>query len=110
MCPDRTQYRLGSPDAPDGTRYSAWVQDAQDAQDAESRLGESGCNTTVSDAVHLFADVSERYPRLHTQPAAGRTTITSETLLEPQIRFLKVHAETTKWEEARSRIVHAQAA
>jgi len=58
MCPDGTQCRLGSPDAPDATRYGAWVQDAQDAQDAESRLGESGCNTTVSDAGHLFADVS----------------------------------------------------
>jgi len=56
MCPDRTQCRLGSADAPDTTRYGAWVQDAQDVQDAESRLGESGCNTTVSDASHLFAD------------------------------------------------------
>jgi len=53
MCPDGTQCRLGSPDAPDATRYGAWVQDAQDAQDAES---ESGRNTMVSDADHLFAD------------------------------------------------------
>jgi len=57
MCLDGTQCRLGSPDAPDATRYGTWVQDAQDAQDAESRLGESGCNTTVYDAGHLFADV-----------------------------------------------------
>jgi len=57
MCLDGTQCRQGSPDAPDATRYGTWVQDAQDAQDAESRLGESGRNTTVSDAGHLFADV-----------------------------------------------------
>ena len=53
MCPDGTQCRPGSLDAPDATRCGAW---AQDAQDAESRLVESGCNTTVSDAGHLFAD------------------------------------------------------
>jgi len=57
MCPDRTQCRQGPLDAADATRYGAWVQGAQDAQDAESRLGESGRNTTVSDADHLFADV-----------------------------------------------------
>jgi len=57
MCPDGTQYRQGTPDAPDATRSGAWVQDAQDAQDVESRLGESGCNMSVSDAGHLFADV-----------------------------------------------------
>jgi len=60
MCPDGTQSRLGSPNAPDATRCGAWVQDAQDAQDAESRLGESKYNTTVSDAGHLFADGSCR--------------------------------------------------
>ena len=57
MCPDGTQCRQGSPDAPDATRYGVLVQDAQDAQDAGSRLGESGRNTTGSDAGHLFADV-----------------------------------------------------
>jgi len=57
MCPDGTQYRQGTPDAPDATRSGAWIQDAQDAQDVESRLGESGCNMSVSDAGHLFADV-----------------------------------------------------
>jgi len=57
MCPDGTQCRQGPPDAADATRYGAWVQDARDAQDAGSRLGESGRNTTVSDAGHLFADV-----------------------------------------------------
>ena len=59
MCPDGTQYRHGSPDAPGATRCGAWIQDAQEAQDeqdAESRLGESGRNTTVSDAGYLFAD------------------------------------------------------
>jgi len=56
MYPDGTQWRQGSPDAPDATRYVVWVQDAQDAQDAGSRRGESGLNTTVSDAGHLFAD------------------------------------------------------
>jgi len=35
---------------------SVLVQDVQDAQDAGSRLGQSGCNTTGSDAGHLFAD------------------------------------------------------
>jgi len=62
MCPDGTQCRLGSPEAPDATRCGAWVQDAQDAQDAESRLEESGCNTTVSDAGHLFADIPSTPP------------------------------------------------
>jgi len=57
MCPDGTQCRQGYPDAPDTTRCSAWIQDAQDAQDAESRIGESGRNTTVSDAGYLFAHV-----------------------------------------------------
>jgi len=57
MCPDGTQCRQGSPDAPDATRCGVLVQDAQDAQDAGSRLGESGRNTTGSDAGHLFADV-----------------------------------------------------
>ena len=57
MCPDGTQCRQGSPDAPDATRGAAWVQNAQDAQDTESRIGESGRNTTVSDAGYLFADV-----------------------------------------------------
>jgi len=56
MCPDGTKCRQGSPDAPDATSWGAWVQDAQDAQDAKSRLGESGRNTPVSDAGHLFAD------------------------------------------------------
>jgi len=56
MCPNGTQCRQGSPDAPDATRCGAWVQDAQDTQDAESRIGESGRNTTVSDAGYLFAD------------------------------------------------------
>jgi len=56
MCPDGTKCRQGSPDAPDATSWGAWVQDAQDAQDAESRLGESGRNTPVSGAGHLFAD------------------------------------------------------
>ena len=60
MCPDGTQYRQGTPDAPDATRCGTWVLDAQDAQDVESRLGESGCNMSVSDAGHLFADVSSR--------------------------------------------------
>ena len=55
--PDGTQWRQGSPDAPDATRYVVGVQDAQDAQDAGSRRGESGRNTTVSDEGHLFADV-----------------------------------------------------
>jgi len=56
MCPDGTQYRQGSPDAPDATRCGAWVQDALDAQDVESSLGESGRDVSVSDAGHLFAD------------------------------------------------------
>jgi len=56
MCSDGTQCRQGFPDAPDATRCDAWVQDAQDAQDADSRIGESGRNTTVSDAGYLFAD------------------------------------------------------
>jgi len=67
MCPDGTQYRQGILDAPDATRSGAWVQDAQDAQDVESRLGESGCNMSVSDADHLFADV------LHYQTKAVQT-------------------------------------
>jgi len=58
MCPDGTQYRLGSPDAPDTTRCGAWVQDVLDAQDVEFRLGESGRTMSVSDAGHLFADVT----------------------------------------------------
>jgi len=58
ICPDGTQSRQGSPDAPDATRCGVLVQDAQDAQDAGSRLGESGRNTTGSDAGHLFADVA----------------------------------------------------
>jgi len=57
MSLDGTQYRQRSQDAPDATRYGPWVQDAQVAQDPESRLGESGRNTTVSDASYLFADV-----------------------------------------------------
>ena len=44
------------PDEPDATTYGVWVQDAQNAQNAGSRRGESGRNTTVSDAGHLFAD------------------------------------------------------
>jgi len=60
MCPDGTQCRQGSPDAPDARRCGVLVQDAQDAQDAGSRLGESGRNTTGSDAGHLFADVKHR--------------------------------------------------
>ena len=58
MCPDGTQWKQGSPDTPDTTRYGIWVQDAQDAPDAGSRRGASGRNTTVSDAGHLFADVT----------------------------------------------------
>jgi len=58
MCPEGTQCRQGSPDAPDATRCGILVQDAQDAQDAGSRLGESGRNTTGSDAGHLVADVA----------------------------------------------------
>ena len=66
MCPDGTQCRQGSPDAPEATRCGVLVQDAQDAQDAGSRLGESGRNTTGSDARHLFADVvSETSLRRH---------------------------------------------
>ena len=59
MCPDRTQYRHGSPDALDVTRCGAWAQDAQDKQDkrdAEPGLGELGRNTTVFNAGHLFAN------------------------------------------------------
>ena len=70
MCSDGTQYRQGTPDAPDATRCGAWVQDAQDAQDIESRLGESGCNMSVSDAGHLFADV--RHARMGIQ---GKTDL-----------------------------------
>jgi len=83
MCPDGTQCRLGSPDVPDATRCGAWVQDAQDAQDAESRLEESGCNTTVSDAGHLFADVEvSRMKRADTSggrcpPESGRVSLQS---------------------------------
>jgi len=64
MCPDGTKCRQGSPDAPDATSWGAWVQDAQDAQDAASRLGESGRNTPVSDAGHLFADGPNKLQRL----------------------------------------------
>jgi len=53
MCPEGTQCRQGSLDAPDAIRCDALVQDAQDALGAES---ESGRNTTVADADHLFAD------------------------------------------------------
>jgi len=59
MCPDRTQCTQESPEAPDATRYDTWVQDAQEAQDAESRLEESGRNTTVSDTGHLFSNGSQ---------------------------------------------------
>ena len=55
MCPDGTQCRQGSPDAPDATRCGVWVLDAQAAG---SRQGVSERNTTVSDAGHLFADVA----------------------------------------------------
>jgi len=66
MCPDGTQCRQGSPDAPDATRCGVLNQDAQDAQDAGSRLGESGRNTTGSDAGHLFADVPQNaLPQSH---------------------------------------------
>ena len=61
MCLDGTQCGQGSPDAPDATRYGPWVQDALNAQEAESRLGESGRNITVSDAGHLFADAPFSY-------------------------------------------------
>ena len=61
MCLDWTQCRQGSSDALEATRYGSWVQEAQDAQDAESRLGESGRNTTISDAGLLFADASRRF-------------------------------------------------
>ena len=70
MCQNGTQWRQGSPHALDATRYGVWVQDAQDAQDAGSRRGESGRNTTVSEAGHVFADVlsSSVYPFLHVRP------------------------------------------
>ena len=55
MCPDGTQCRQGSLDAPDATRCCAQVQGAQDAQEAES---ESGRYTTVPDTDHPFADVA----------------------------------------------------
>jgi len=41
------------------TRYCAWVQEAQEAQEAEPTLGDSGCNTTVSDAGPVWADVHQ---------------------------------------------------
>ena len=66
MCPEGTQCRQGSPDAPDATRCGVLVQDAQDAQDAGSRLRESGPNTSGSDAGHLFADEYQcQEPSLH---------------------------------------------
>ena len=77
MCPDGTQYSQGTPDAPDATRCGAWVQDAQDAQDVESRLGESGCNMSVSDAGHLFADVVRNW--LACLGYSGRGTISSDS-------------------------------
>ena len=64
MCPDGTQWRQGSPDALDATRYGVWVQDTQDAG---SRREESGRNTTVSDAGHLFADVSDPESQIVTE-------------------------------------------
>jgi len=70
ICPDRTQCRQGSLDGPpDATRCGAWARDAHDVQDAESRLVESGCNTTVSDAGHLLADGTHIVWRIGT-PAA----------------------------------------
>ena len=62
MCPDGTQYRQGTPDAPDATRCGPCVLDPQDTQDVESRLGESGCNISVSDAGYLFADEGNENP------------------------------------------------
>jgi len=59
MCPDGTQCRQGSQEAPDATRCGVLVQDTQDAQDAGSRLGESGRKSTGSDAGHLFTDVGK---------------------------------------------------
>jgi len=58
MCPDGNQSRQESLGAPDAITYGAWAQDAQDVQDAESRLVESGRNTTISDEGHLFTDRS----------------------------------------------------
>jgi len=60
MCPDRTNCRQGSLYVQDATSWGAWVQDPPDA---EARLGESGRNTPVSDAGHLFAD--EHWPMEH---------------------------------------------
>jgi len=37
MCPDGTQCRQGSPDAPDATRCGVWVLDAQDAGQGPGR-------------------------------------------------------------------------
>jgi len=68
MCQDGTQCRQGSPDAADATRSGTCVQDAQEAQNAEFRPGESGRNTTVSDAHYLLADVPptpHALPRLY---------------------------------------------
>jgi len=70
MCPDGTQYRQVSPDAPDATTYGAWVQDAQGAQHFESRLGQSG-HLSVSDACHLYAHVPWR---THNSIAESSTT------------------------------------
>jgi len=55
MCPEGTQCRQGSLDAPDATRCATQVQGAPDAGYEESA---SGRNTTVSDADHLFADAA----------------------------------------------------
>jgi len=71
MCPDGTQYRQGSPDAPDATNCGAWVHDAQGAQDVESRLEESGHNLSVSDAGRLYAHVPWR---THNSIAESSTT------------------------------------
>jgi len=56
ICSDGTQCRQESAGGPDATRCSAWIQDNEGPQDAESMLRESGRNTTVSDAGHLFGD------------------------------------------------------
>jgi len=92
MGPDGTQCRQGPPDAVDTTRYGAWVQDAQDAQDAESRLGESGRNTTVSDAGHLFADVEKSICESLSNPL-----FTSVVCPMLQYRSHQIHQMSPSW-------------
>ena len=80
MCPDETQYRQETPDAPDATRCGAWVQDAQDV---EFRLGESGCNMSVSDPGHLFADAVKA--RMQTTPDVNPILHPDFTLLSADL-------------------------